>query len=91
MTFSIDPTQIVVELRRIADALDRLNPPIRPDYLELRKRGPDAIVRYGDDRQSWTRETFSNLIHKQGLAPAAEQELLDEILHEALEDPDAQT
>ena len=83
MTFSFDPTQVVGQLRRIADALDRAFPFIPPERLtELRRRGPESIINYGDNDKIWLRQTFQGLIHERGLAPDQEKELLEASLAE---------
>lgn len=83
MTFNIQTRGIEAALNRIADALDRINPPLDIErYSSMKKRGPDAIVKYGEDHKQWAREQYSNLIHEGGLAPAREQELLDEMMTE---------
>lgn len=84
MTFNIQTKDLVLQLKRIADALDRAVPFIDPVRVaELKLRGPEAIIRYGEDNKQWMRETYGNLIHERGLAPALEQELLDEMMSEA--------
>lgn len=68
-------------LVRIADALERAYP--EPDLSRLsvrRTRGPEAIIRYGDEKREWMKENFQELIHQQGLPPGVEAELLGEAL-----------
>ena len=84
MTFNVNLSRISDALERIATSLEQAVPPLRPDYATLRQRGPDAIVKYGDDSKLWMRETFSGMIHERGLAPGQEQEVLDLAMSHAL-------
>lgn len=87
--FQINLDQAVAQLTRIADALDRLNPPPPLDRLATtRKREKSGIVNYGDNTKTWLSESITNIIHPQGLAPAQEQELLDKMLHHYQPEPD---
>jgi hypothetical protein len=92
VTFNIQTQGIVTALNRIADGIDRISPPVDLErQSKMKKRGPEAIIRYGDDTKQWKSETFANLIHERGLAPAREQELLDKVMAESDEDdPDLQ-
>ena len=70
-------------LERIAGALERAVGPALPGSdPSFKKRGPGSIKRYGDTDRLWLRENFQNLVHQKGLAPAQEQELLDQALAE---------
>lgn len=80
--FSVELHRTNDLLERIATALERLNPPIPLDQLQQTKRGPEAIISYGDDSRSWMSERVQNVIHEQGLAPAEEQELLNQAMNE---------
>ncbi len=74
------PERMVLALERIANCLERAVPPIPEERLGFHKRGPESVISYGVNEKSWKRETLTNLIHKKGLAPAQEQELLAELL-----------
>lgn len=80
LTINADLGAVVSVLSRIADALDRLSPPIQDYQLALKKRDASAIVRYGDEDRQWLRENFTNLIHEVGLAPAEEETLVQKML-----------
>lgn len=87
LDFNFDLSQAVVQLKRIADALDRLNPPptLAADSSSFRKRGPESLVSYGDNQTLWAREEFANLVHPMGLSPAQEQEIIESALAAAKE------
>ena len=68
-------------LSRIADALERISPPIDPKRLEVsRMRGPGDIIRYGDNNKQWLKEEFTTLVRERGLSPSQEKEALDELM-----------
>ena|SRR6266566_848254 len=70
-------------LERIATALERaVGPGLAADHGRVKKRGPDSIKTYGNNERLWLRENFQNLVHEQGLAPAREQELLNQAMKE---------
>ena len=73
-------------LRRIADALERAVGPdpraFGPAERAHRKRGPESISNYGNDERLWLKDNATNLIRERGLAPALEQDLLDQALKE---------
>jgi hypothetical protein len=73
-------------LERIASALERAVGPdpraIGPVEYAHRKRGPEAISNYGNDERLWLKDNATNLVRERGLAPALEQELLDQTLKE---------
>jgi hypothetical protein len=70
-------------LERIANALERaVGPGLIPASGKYLKRGPEAIVNYGNQERSWLKENAMNLLSERGLAPALEQEILDEALAE---------
>jgi len=70
-------------LERIANALERaVGSGFIPPDGTYKKRGPEAIVGYGNTERSWLKENATNLIREKGLAPAQEQELLDQTLLE---------
>ena len=70
-------------LERIANALERaVGPGFIPPDGKYVKRGPEAIVSYGNQERLWLKENATNLIREKGLAPALEQELLDETLQD---------
>jgi len=70
-------------LERIATALERaVGPGLSSDHPGFKKRGPEAISNYGNNDKIWLRQNFQNLVHQRGLAPAAEQELLDQAMAE---------
>jgi hypothetical protein len=72
------------QLKRIADALERLSPPYDlPDGSGYRKRGPESIVTYGNDNRNHFTEEVLNYVHPMGLAPAQEQEILNDALKRA--------
>jgi len=69
-------------LERIAIALERaVGRPIT-EAPEFKKRGPEAIVRYGDNNRIWMKEKFTNLIHEKGHAPDQEQQMIDQAIRE---------
>ncbi len=49
---------------------------------KFRKRGPESIRNYGNNERLWLKDNFANTIREKGLAPAVEQEILDEALTE---------
>jgi hypothetical protein len=69
-------------LSRIAEALERAIPIPPESRLGFKKRGPDSLSTYGDNTKLWAKEELYNLIHPSGLAPAAEQEVLDRAMGE---------
>jgi hypothetical protein len=73
-------------LERIAYALERAVGPdpklIGPAEFHGRKRGPEAISNYGNNEKLWLKDNFINLSREKGLAPALEQELLDQAMKE---------
>lgn len=70
-------------LERIALALEAaVGPALIPAAGRYRLRGPEAIKTYGNNDRLWLKENFSSVVHEQGLAPAREQELLDQALRE---------
>ncbi len=70
-------------LERIAVALEQKTVPFYPASSQ-HKRGPESIVGYGDGERECLKQEIANLVHQQGLAPAQEQELIDETLNEEL-------
>ena len=85
LDFTIQLTRTNELLERIAVALERaVGPGIIPDapYGKGKKRGPEAIINYGNQERSWLKEQARGLLHEKGLAPALEQELLDAALLE---------
>ncbi len=74
-------------LARIADALDRAVPPIYP-FSPSHRRGLESLTLYGDPLKQWKKENITNLVHSQGLAPAQEQELIDQALSESGDNQD---
>lgn len=73
-------TLLLGVLDRIATALERLAGPDIPLAADIQKRGPEAIINYGNMDRAWAREHFQNLIHEQGLAPDQEQRRLDLVM-----------
>lgn len=70
-------------LERIANALERaVGSGIIPVDGKYHKRGPEAIVSYGNQERSWLKEQAQGALREKGLAPALEQELLDEAMLE---------
>lgn len=70
-------------LERIANALEKaVGPALIPPDGKLHKRGPEAITNYGNNERAWIKENATNLIQSKGLAPAEEQELLDQAMTE---------
>lgn len=68
-------SMLVSILGRIADALERAVPiPTLRD--DRKKRGPEAIVQYGNEAREWAKDHFRNTIHEQGFAPEREESLL---------------
>jgi hypothetical protein len=77
LDFTIQLTRTNELLARIADALERAIPVPPEERLGFRKRGAEAVIRYGDNEKSWAKEELYSMIHPHGLAPALEQEVLD--------------
>jgi hypothetical protein len=76
--------RIAEALERIAGALERISPPIPLRRLSTgSKRGPDAIIKYGDNENEWMRQEFTNLVREQGLAPSQEAELIRKMMADA--------
>lgn len=76
LNFTANFSVMVGVLERIAHALERI---AGPEYIvpaDRKKRGPEAIVRYGDEKREWAKQHFRNLIHEQGHAPEREDSLL---------------
>lgn len=71
-------------LQRIATALERAVGPEFPsgEPGKQRKRGPESIMNYGNNDKIWLRENFTNLVHEKGLAPAEEQDLIDQAMRD---------
>ena len=71
-------------LERIAISLERAVgpgiPEIGPAEFHHRKRGPESISNYGNNERIWLKDNFTNLVRDRGLAPAQEQEILDEAM-----------
>jgi hypothetical protein len=76
-------------LTRIADALDRAIPILPNERLGMKRRGLDSLSSYGDNNRLWAKENLYNLIHDQGLAPAQEQELLNQSMAELSDEIEA--
>jgi hypothetical protein len=70
-------------LERIALALERAYPNYEPYWEAKGKRGPDAIVSYGDDRKSWARQEVTRYVQEQGLSPAQSKIQIEKLLQEA--------
>jgi hypothetical protein len=88
MMFNIDLTRCSDALERIASALERLSPPITDSLIDpqLRKRGLESLVTYGDNNKLWVKENFQTLIEEQGLSPDQTREALVQALSEYQED-----
>lgn len=72
---------IAQSLSRIAGALDRAYPPLDLDrQAVMRKRGPEAIMNYGDTEVRWLKENVTELVRAKGLAPRQEEEMISEIM-----------
>lgn len=70
-------------LERIATALERaVGPAFIPKDGTHKKRGPASIRTYGNNERLWLKDNFANTIREQGLAPATEQEILNDALLE---------
>jgi hypothetical protein len=83
LDFTIQLTRTNELLERIANALERAaGPGLIPLDGKYKKRGPESIVSYGNQERSWLKEQAQGVIREKGLAPALEQELLDEALME---------
>jgi hypothetical protein len=80
------PERMVLALERIAVCLERAVPPIPEERLGFHKRGPEAVISYGDNEKAWKRETLGKMVHRKGLAPSQEQELLDDLMEVNEED-----
>jgi hypothetical protein len=88
MMFNIDLVRVSDALERIASALERLSPPITDSLIDpqLRKRGLESLVTYGDNNKLWVKENFQTLIEEQGLSPDQTREALVQALSEYQED-----
>jgi hypothetical protein len=88
MMFNIDLVSVSDALERIASALERLSPPITDSLIDpqLRKRGLESLVTYGDNNKLWVKENFQTLIEEQGLSPDQTREALVQALSEYQED-----
>lgn len=86
--FNIDLVRVSDALERIASALERLSPPITDSLIDpqLRKRGLESLVTYGDNNKLWVKENFQTLIEEQGLSPDQTREALVQALSEYQED-----
>jgi len=83
LDFTIQLSRTNELLERIAKALEAaVGPALLPHDGKFRKRGPEAIRNYGNNERLWLKDNFTNLIREKGYAPAQEQELLDEAMHE---------
>lgn len=72
---------VVVELRRIADALERAHPPFRVEEMKVRERPKESkIIRYGDEDMRWEKDQFKTLVRERGLSPKDEKSMLEEML-----------
>jgi hypothetical protein len=86
--FNIDLVRVSDALERIASALERLSPPITDSLIDpqLRKRGLESLVTYGDNNKLWVKENFQTLIEEQGLSPDQTREALVQAMSEYQED-----
>lgn len=67
---------LVSILGRIADALERAVGPVPTPRDQVKKRGPEAIVQYGNEEREWAKDHFRNTIHEQGFAADREESLM---------------
>ena len=88
------PERIAVALERIASALERGVGPdlsqIGPVEYKYRKRGPEAILNYGNQERSWLKENAMSLITEKGLPPELQDRILEETLKEYDESVESQ-
>lgn len=84
ITLSADMSRAASALERIADALDRISPPLSMDTMEVatRKqvRGLESLTTYGDNTRSWQKEQFQELIQEVGLSPRDSETALSEVM-----------
>jgi hypothetical protein len=69
-------------LERIAISLERACGKPITELPDFKKRGPEAITKYGNENRIWLKENFQNLIHERGYAPDMEQQLLNQAMEE---------
>ena len=67
-------------LERIAVALERLAGPILQNDPQPYKRGPEALITYGDQEKSWLIQEATHAAQERGLSPAEEQKLIEKIV-----------
>ncbi|HEV2172526.1 MAG TPA: hypothetical protein VGR71_03115 [Nitrospira sp.] len=77
LNFTANFSVVVSVLERIAHALERLAGP-EPIFSDgnKKKRGPEAIIQYGNEEREWAKQHFRSLIREQGHAPEREEKLL---------------
>jgi hypothetical protein len=80
------PERIAIALERIANALEIGVGPdlsmVGPVEYKHRKRGPEAILNYGNQERSWLKENAESLIAEKGLPPELQDRMLEETLKE---------
>ena len=83
LNLSVELGKTNVLLERIANALEAaVGPAFLPKNGTYKKRGSESIRTYGNNERLWLKDNFANTIREKGLAPAVEQEILDEALME---------
>ena len=76
INFNANFSLLVSVFERIANALERA---VGPEVIVLpqnKKRGPEAIVQYGNEEREWAKEHFRSQIHEQGFAKDREESLM---------------
>lgn len=82
LNFTLDLKDLVIAARRIADALERISPPILLETLATQNKKDRKIIRYGRGEERWAKEQFQDLVKPRGLAPAEERRLVEEMYSE---------
>ncbi len=67
---------LVSVIERGVRALERLAGPEIVRLPENKKRGPEAIVQYGNEEREWAKDHFRKTIHEQGFAKDREESLM---------------
>jgi len=86
LDFTIQLADTNLQLRRIAEALERISPPIPEDTLNFKKRGPKSLITYGGEAY-WKRKRALEEIRSLGLSPEEEGPAVDQLLKDAMELP----
>ena len=76
LNFTANFSLLVSVLERAVSALERIAGPEVVVLPAGKKRGPEAIVQYGNEEREWAKDHFRNQIHEQGFAKDREESLM---------------